>query len=352
MGRTQERVALNNEHKQKSQLSRGIALEKARAPGSIIQPLSPHAKTTPNAYPLTMNLAGTDMVLLTAAKKAEVNWWWTCCNTYNPRSGDRHYTELELASPQKIGSEDSRLSAEKLGREADYIAKTLEQNKPPVSRKGFCQPIPQQQLQQMPPMLSELFNKQRSRTSHPAARIAPFNSQSPSIMRCAPDINSSNRELSVGYHSGNTKSTFPGTRPAYRSQSVQLVGGSESMQLMGRMTGEWERQSVFMPRNEKMKPPGSRQRSRGLLGSVSYKSCGMQLTPAMLQPLPGSRALTPIAYRVPKMDPIRLEQQRPSPVQPSPAQLPTPSATSGQQQHRNFPANTDFSQIKPFSRLD
>jgi len=347
MRRMQERVALNNEHKQKTQLSRGIVLEKARAPGSIVQPLSPHAKANQNAWPPNMNLAGTDMVLLTAAKRDEVNWWWTCCNTYNPRSGERHYTESELARPYKIGSEDSRLSAEKLGRETAYIAKTFEQNKPPVtdlsSKKGTPIPgsgqsIPQHQLLQMPSMLSEIFNKQRSRTSQPAAHTAPSNNQSSPILRGAPDINSSSRELSVAHHPDNTRNTFPGTRPAYRSESVPLVGS---------MTAEWERQSVFMPRNEKTRPPGSRPRSRGSSGSVSYKACGMHVTPAMLQPLPGSHVLTPIAYRVPKMDPGHRAQQRPSPVQP-PTQLPT----TGQQQHRNFPSSTDFSQIKPFSRLD
>merc|ERR1719389_265594 len=34
----------------------------------------------------------------------QINWWWTCCNSYNPRHTDSHYDASDIGRPHKVGS--------------------------------------------------------------------------------------------------------------------------------------------------------------------------------------------------------------------------------------------------------
>ena len=54
----------------------------------------------------SFNRSGKDIQLLDLPLPEEVNWWWTCQNSYNPRGGGRtkwDYTADQLSQAHKIG---------------------------------------------------------------------------------------------------------------------------------------------------------------------------------------------------------------------------------------------------------
>merc|ERR1712166_126705 len=345
-----------------TKLAQGILMEKARSPGANTQPLSPHAKRRA-AFPKYMNLAGSDVALATAAQREEVNWWWTCCNTYNPRSPSRHYTESQLQRPFKIGAEDSRLSGALLAAQPTFGCDGPDgmlaafTPKPPAA---FTQPTARAPTPDYapppPPMLSAMYKKKERKPSYtancqPKAPHPHYLSQ-PSTEESA-KMRAPSEQQSAGLDSGSSSYTFPGSRSgAHRSTSTPPGGSWPS----------------FLPQTHSLKPGSTRDLMTHLRGGGPLKNArGMHVTPAMLHPLPGSPVLAPGLYRVPpnhahqgvsKRAASSSTAHRPQPATPHSAnQQQPPSAAWGLPakslvQPRNFPVNADFSQIKPFSRND
>ena len=342
-----------------SKLAQGILMEKARAPGAITQPLSPHAKRRA-AFPKYMNLAGSDVALATAAQREEVNWWWTCCNTYNPRSPSRHYTEAQLQRPFKIGAEDSRLSGALLAAQPTFgcdgpTGMLAPYPKPPnaFEQPTVRAPTPEEE-QGPPPMLSAMYKKKERKPSYaadyPEKASHPHYRSQTSRAAESPKIKAPSEQQSAGLDSGSSSYTFPGSRSAaHRSTSAPP-------------TGSW---TSFLPQTHSLKPNSTRDMMthlRGHRGKPLKNARGMHVTPAMLQPLPGSPVLAPGLYRVPANHANQGGSKRAATADRSATphsanQQQPPSAAWGFPakslvQPRNFPVNADFSQIKPFSRND
>jgi len=64
-----------------------------RAGDVQVQGLPPH-----------LNLSGQSIAMINVPPVDEINWWWTCCNTYNPRDTDSHYSSSDISRAHKVGA--------------------------------------------------------------------------------------------------------------------------------------------------------------------------------------------------------------------------------------------------------
>lgn len=51
-----------------------------------------------------LNLSGQSIAMITVPSIDQVNWWWTCCNSYNPRATDSHYSAGDISRAHKVGA--------------------------------------------------------------------------------------------------------------------------------------------------------------------------------------------------------------------------------------------------------
>jgi len=57
-----------------------------------------------STVPTHLNLSGQSISLIAVPSIDETNWWWTCCNSYNPRNTDSHYSAIDIGRPHKVGA--------------------------------------------------------------------------------------------------------------------------------------------------------------------------------------------------------------------------------------------------------
>lgn len=58
----------------------------------------------PVTLPPHLNLSGQSIAMINVPPVDEINWWWTCCNTYNPRETDSHYSSSDISRAHKVGA--------------------------------------------------------------------------------------------------------------------------------------------------------------------------------------------------------------------------------------------------------
>jgi len=91
-------------------------LPDSKALGAL--PAHPNPFKTRAPLPMDcLNRSGKDVQLLGLPLPEEVNWWWTCQNSYNPRSGGRtkwDYTADQLQA-NKIGQHPLPLARDRVG---------------------------------------------------------------------------------------------------------------------------------------------------------------------------------------------------------------------------------------------
>jgi len=334
-------------------LAHGIFRERARVIENAgishnSPPSSPHARKR-IGHPAHMHLAGADLALAAAAKREEVNWWWTSVQQYNQRGCTSNYSEAQLSRPYKIGAEDARLSGallqnrlsgvlssdpHKVYRQLDpqvYLHLDPKMARPPKATSNTC--LRRTATGMIPPVSAlPLFKTRRpSYTGFHEVTADPYTlrsseEQAERAAKMSVDMASRSRskmcspskQLSAGHSSGLTMYGFRGQHQSStpgrcvtpqileapyraRSHTVPPAGGRNLMPV--------ER---LGPATPTMKPPAPDPEAAWFsnINQATHKPStpfrnmrGMNLTPAMLQPLPGTPILEPRAmYRVPSKE--------------------------------------------------
>jgi len=61
-----------------------------------------------------LNLSGQSIAQINVPPRETLNWWWTCCNSYNPRTESRHYPASDLSRAHKVGARPEITEADQL----------------------------------------------------------------------------------------------------------------------------------------------------------------------------------------------------------------------------------------------